>query len=267
MSYAKLGHEMSYKVIRSFVLKTNGTRNNVNLTVPVQLNPNKEYYVKLMSFRFQNVFCNLIGDITASPNNSWTYRYKGTTYTLPQSSFLTPAIGELTVLYNWLKVLIQNQCGCDDKEIAITINGYGKVDFIFSSNFTNINFIGGCLNTDYFGRINTITSNDSTSTNMPIVSSFNSILVTCSLLSNTTYVQDANNNLSPTSVMCSVNAALSPFEMVDYSAVQPIMYNLTAGTNITGFTCELRDDNNNELIVLPSSTTDFNIWLQILEVA
>lgn len=256
---------MSYKVIRSFILKTNGTRNDINLTVPVKLNPNKEYYVKLMSFRFQNVFCNIIGDIIASPNNSWTYNYRGTSYTLPESRYLTPAIGELDVLFSWMKLLIQNQCGCDKEEVVISINSYGKIDFIFSSNFTDINFNGGCLNTNYFGQINNVTSNDSTSQNMPIVSSFNSILLTCSLVGNTTYVQDSNNNLSPTSVVCSVNAALSPFEMVDYSAVQTIMFPMNSGTNISGFICELRDDNNNDLIVLPESTTDFNLWIEIVE--
>lgn len=257
--------KMSYKVIRSFILKTNSTRNNINLNVPVSLNPNKEYYVKLMSFRFSNVFCNLVGDIIVSPNGTWTYTYNGTDYTIPQSSYLTPGIGELDVVYNFLIDIIKDQCNCGENEISIKINSYGKIDFVFSSNFTNINFVGGCLNTDYFGNINSITSNDSTSPNMPIVSSFNSILLTCSLVGNTTYVQDSNNTLSPTSVVCSVNAALSPFEMVDYSAIQTILFPMNSGTNITGFTCELRDDNNKELIVLPNANTDFNLWIEIVE--
>lgn len=256
---------MSYKVIRSFILKTNGTRNNVNLDVPIQLNPNKEYFLKLMSFRFQNVFCNLVGSIIASPNDSWTYDYKGTTYTLPQASYLTPAIGELDVLYSWLINLIRTQCNCEDDEISININSYGKIDYSFSNNFTNINFNGGCLDTDYFGQTGSITSNDSTSNLMPIVSNFNSILLTSSLVSNTTLTQDSNNNLIPTSVICSVNAALEPFEMVDYAAIQQIMFPMDSGTNITQFVCELRDDNNLDLTVLEGSTTDFNLWIEIVE--
>lgn len=257
---------MSYKVIRSFILKTNGTRNNINLNVPVILNPNKEYFVKLMSFRFQNVFCNLVGSIIASPNNSWTYTYKGTDYTLNEASYLTPAIGELDVLYSWLINLIQTQCNCEDNEITININNYGKIDYSFSNNFTNINFSGGCLTTDYFGQTESIFTNDSTSPQMPIVSNFNSILLACSgLVGNNTYVQDSDNNLIPSSVICSVNAALEPFELVDYAAIQQIMFPMDSGTNITGFVCELRDDNNNELTILPSSTTDFNVWLEIVE--
>lgn len=256
---------MSYKVIRSFILKTNGTRNNVNLDVPVNLNPNKEYFLQLMSFRFQNVFCNLVNSIIASPNNSWTYTYKGTNYTLPQASYLTPAIGELDVLYTWLINLIKTQCNCGESEINININSYGKIDYSFSNNFTNINFSGGCLSSDYFGKMDSINSNESTSPVMPIVSKFNSLLLVCSLCGNTTYVQDSNNNLSPTSVICSVNAALEPFEMVDYSAIQQIMFPMNSGTNITGFTCELRDDNNNDLTVLEGATTDFNLWIQIVE--
>lgn len=256
---------MSYKVIRSFILKTNSTRNDIQLTVPVNLNPNKEYYVKLMSFRFQNVFCNLVGSIIASPNNSWTYTYNGTNYTINQSNYLTPAMGELNVLYSWLIHIIQSQCNCEDNEISININSYGKIDFIFSNNFSNINFVGGCLNLDYFGKINSINSNDSTSPQMPIVSSFNSIILTCSLIGNTTYVQDSNNNLTPTSVICSVNAALEPFELVDYAAIQQVIFGMDRGTSITGFTCELRDDNNKELTILEGSTTDFNLWIELVE--
>lgn len=256
---------MSYKVIRSFILKTNGTRNDVNLTTPVQLNPNKEYFVRLMSFRFQNVFCNLVGSIIASPNNSWTYTYKGTSYALPQSSYLTPAMGELNILYSWLINLIQTQCNCEDDEVSININSYGKVDYSFSNNFTNINFVGGCLSTDYFGQTNSITTNDSTSPVMPIVSSFNSILLSCSLVGTTSYIQDSNNNLIPSSVICSVNAALEPFELVDYAAIQQIMFPMNGGTNITGFTCELRDDNNKDLTILDGATTDYNLWIEIVE--
>lgn len=256
---------MTYKVIRSFILKTNGTRNEVNLTTPVNLNPNKEYYLRLLSFRFQNIFCNLVGSIVVSPGNSWTYTYNGTNYTLPEASYLTPAIGELSVLYSFMSSKIQDQCGCTSEEIDININNYGKVEFSFGSNFTNINFSGGCLSLTYFGNINSITTNESTSPLMPIVSTFNSILLTCSLVGNTTYVQDANNNLSPTSVICSVSAALQPFELVDYSALQSIVFLLNSGTIITGFTCELRDDNNKDLIPLESATTDFNLWIEIVE--
>lgn len=256
---------MSYKVIRSFILKTNGTRNNVNLTVPINLNPNKEYFVKLMSFRFQNVFCNLTGSIVASPNNSWTYSYNGTNYTIQETSYLTPAIGELDVLYNWLLNLIKKQCNCEDNELSIIINSYGKVDYLFSDNFTNINFNGGCLDLDYFGRVQSITSNDTTSKLMPIVSKYNSILLTSSLIGTNTYTQDSNNNLLPTSVICSVSAAAEPFEYLNYSSIQPIMFPMDSGTHVSSFTCELRDDNNNELTMLEGSTTDFNLWLEVVE--
>lgn len=256
---------MSYKVIRSFILKSNSTRNDVILNVPVNLNPNKEYYLKLMSFRFSNVFANLVGDIVISPNNSWTYTYNNIDYIIPETKYLTPAIGELSVLYSFMKTIIKNQCNCTDDEIIISINNFGKIDFIFSNNFSNINFVGGCLNLDYFGRIRSITTNDTTSTSMPIVSSFNSILLTCSLVGTTTYVQDSSSNLAPTSVMCSVNAATKPFELVDYTSVQPVMFALNSSGNITSFTLELRDDNNKPLIILPGSQTDFNCWLEVVE--
>ena len=257
---------MSYgKVIRSFVLKTNETRNDVTLTIPIMLDPNKEYSMRLMSFRFQNVFCNLIGDITVSPGNSWTYTYNGTNYTIQQSSYLTPALGEVTVLFSWFINIIKTQCNCSDEEINIMINSYGKIEFSFSSQFSNINFNGGCLSTNYFGMVNTITSNETTSPQMPIVSDFNSILLSCSLTGNTSYVQTNQGNLVNTATLVSVSAALQPFEYVDYAALQLISFPLNSSGNITGFTLELRDDNNNELIVLPGSTTDFNCWLMVVE--
>ena len=257
---------MSYgKVVRSFVLKSNGTRNDVILTIPIMLDPNKEYTMRLMSFRFQNVFCNLIGDIIVSPGNSWTYTYNGTNYTIQQSNYLTPALSELNVLFSWFINIIKTQCNCSDEEINIMINSYGKIDFSFSSNFTNINFSGGCLSTNYFGMVNTITSNETTSPQMPIVSDFNSILLSCSLVGNACYVQNNEGGLVNTATIVSVNAAMEPFELADWSSVQILEFPLNSGSSITGFTLELRDDNNNELIVLPGSTTDFNCWLEIIE--
>lgn len=253
------------KVIRSFVLKSNSTRNDVILTIPLMLDPNKDYTMRLMSFRFQNVFCNLVGDIIASPNNSWTYTYDGVNYTLPQSNYLTPAIGELDVLFNWIIDMIRKQCNCEDNEINININNYGKIDFSFSNKFTNINFNGGCLSTDYFGMINSITTNDYTSPQMPIVSSFNSILLSCSLCGNSCFVQNNSGDLINTATIVSVNAALEPFELADWSSVQILEFPLNSGGSITGFTVELRDDNNNDLTILEGSTTDFNCWIEIIE--
>lgn len=257
---------MSYgKVVRSFVLKSNKTKNDVVLTIPLMLDPNKEYSMRLMSFRFQNVFCNLIGDITVSPSNSWTYTYNGTNYTIQQSSFLTPAIGELNILYSWMKNIIMDQCNCNDNEITIMINSYGKLDFSFSNNFSNINFVGGCLSTNYFGMVNSITNNETTSRQMPIVSEYNSILLSCSLVGNSCFVQNNDGNLVNTATIVSVNSALSPFELADWSSVQILEFPLNSGSSITGFTVELRDDNNKELVMLPNSTTDFNCWLEIIE--
>ena len=121
---------MSYQVVRSFILKTNATRNEVILNIPLSLNPNKEYFMKLMSFRFQNVFCNFVGNIIASPNNTWTFTYNGTDYTLPERSYLTPAMGDITVLLAWLKNMIQKACNCEDNEVNINVNNYGKIEIV-----------------------------------------------------------------------------------------------------------------------------------------
>lgn len=256
---------MSYQVIRSFILKSNSTRNEVILNIPLNLNPNKEYFMKLMSFRFQNVFCNFVGNIIASPNNSWTLTYKGINYTLTEKRYLTPAMGDITVLLTWLKSIIQTTTNCEDNEIGINVNNYGKIEYNFSSNFTNINLVGGCLSTTYFGYTNSITSNNTISRLMPVISSFNSILLSCSLVGNSCFVQDNSGNLTNTSVICSVNAAVEPFENVDYAAIQEILFPMNSGSSISSFVCELRDDNNNELTILEGSTTDFNVWIEILE--
>lgn len=256
---------MGYKVVRSFILKTNNTRNEVILNIPLNLNPNKEYFMKLMSFRFQNVFCNFVGNIIASPNNSWTFTYNGTNYTITERRYLTPAIGDITVLLTWLKNIIVTTANCNENEVNIDINNYGKIEYNFDSNFSNINFVGGCLSTTYFGYTNSITSNNSTSRLMPIISSFNSILLSCSLVGNSCFVQDNSGSLSNTSVICSVSAAIEAFENVDYAAIQEILFPMNSGSSISSFVCELRDDNNNELTILEGSTTDFNIWIEVLE--
>ena len=256
---------MSYQVVRSFILKTDGTRNEIILNIPLNLNPNREYFMKLMSFRFQNVFCNFVGDIIASPNGSWSFTYNGVDYTLLEKRYLTPAIGDITVLLSWLKNMIVKVSNCGEDEVNININNYGKIEYIFSTNFTNINLVGGCLSTTYFGYTNSITSNETISSLMPVISQFNSILLSCSLVGNSCFVQDNNGNLSNTSVICSVNAALDAFENVDYVAVQEILFPMNSGSTISSFTLELRDDNNNELTTLEGSTTDFNVWIEVLE--
>lgn len=256
---------MAYKVVRSFILKSNSTRNEIILNIPLNLNPNKEYFMKLMSFRFQNVFCNFVGDIIASPNNSWTFTYNGSNYTIQQRAYLTPAIGDITVLLTWLKNIIKTTSNCGDNEVNININNYGKIEYDFSSSFSNINFVGGCLSTTYFGYTDSITSNNTLSRLMPVISSFNSILLSCSLVGNSCFVQDNSGNLTNTSVICSVNAAVDAFENVDYAAIQEILFPMNSGSTISSFVCELRDDNNQELSILEGSTTDFNIWIEVLE--
>lgn len=256
---------MSSRVVRSFILKSNSTRNEVILNIPLNLNPNKAYFMRLMSFRFQNVFCNFVGDIIASPNGSWTFTYNGTDYTLPQKSYLTPGMGDINVLLTWFKNMIQQACNCDPSEITIFVNNYGKIEYNFSTNFTNINFVGGCLSTTYFGYTDSITTNDTISRLMPVISTWNSILLSCSLVGNSCFVQDNDGNLTNTSVICSVNAAVEPFENVDYVAINEVLFPMNSGSSVSSFVCMLKDDNNQELIQLEGSTTDFNLWIEVIE--
>jgi hypothetical protein len=256
-------------VVRSFILKTSGTRNNVQLNIPMTLNPNKNYYLKLLSFRFSNVFCNVTEPIVFSPGGTWTLNNQA----LPEAIFQTPALVDLNTIYNWFS----EKCGIARTEgdktiynITLSINEYGRLAFALDSTITQISMNGGCLNTMYFGRVesligSSLTGGTFTSDQMPSVSSFNSIVLSCSLVGNSSYIQTSSGALQTTSAISSVSAAVNPFETVDYAANQPILFPLNNASVINNFTVEMRDDDNNTLTVLPGATTDFNIWFEIIE--
>lgn len=256
-------------VVRSFILKTDGTRNNVQLDIPLTLNPNKNYYLKLLSFRFSNVFCNVVEPIIFSPGGTWTLNGQA----LPQQVFQTPALVDLATLYTWFSECcgVVNE-GEEEKKyrIALSLNAYGRLDFTLDSSVTSISMTGGCLDTMYFGKVheligNNITGGVYTSDQMPSVSSFNSIVLSCSLAGNASFIQTSDGRLQTTSAIASVSAAVNPFDLVDYAANQPILFPLNSASIINNFVVEMRDDENNTLTVLPGSTTDFNIWFEIIE--
>lgn len=256
-------------VVRSFILKTNGTRNNVQLDIPLTLNPNKNYYLKLLSFRFSNVFCNVVEPIIFSPGGTWTLNGQA----LAQQVFQTPALVDLKTLYTWFSECcgVINE-GEEEKKyrIALSLNAYGRLDFTLDSSVTSISMTGGCLDTMYFGNVheligNNITGGVYTSDQMPSVSSFNSIVLSCSLVGNASFIQTSDGRLQTTSAIASVSAAVNPFALVDYAANQPILFPLNSTTVVNNFVVEMRDDENQTLTVLPGSTTDFNIWFEIIE--
>ena len=256
-------------VVRSFILKSNGTRNDVQLNIPMTLNPNKHSYLKLLSFRFSNVFCNVTEPIVFSPGGTWTLNNQP----LPEAIFQTPALVDLTTMYTWFS----EQCGVLNEEgeekkyrIALSINEYGRLAFVLDSSITQISMNGGCLNTMYFGRVESLigsglSGGTFTSDQMPSVATFNSIVLSCSLVGNSSYIQTSSGALQTTSAISSVSAAVNPFETVDYAANQPILFPLNSANIINNFTVEMRDDDNNSLTVLPGATTDFNIWFEIVE--
>lgn len=256
-------------VVRSFILKTDGTRNNVQLDIPLTLNPNKNYYLKLLSFRFSNVFCNVIDPIVFSPGGTWTLN--GTA--LPQQVFQTPALVDLTTLYTWFSECcgVLNEEGEEKKyRVALSLNSYGRLEFTLDSSVTSISMTGGCLDTMYFGKVHEligtgITGGVYTSEQMPSVSSFNSIVLSCSLAGNASFIQTSDGRLQTTSAIASVSAAVNPFELIDYAANQPILFPLNSASIINNFVVEMRDDENQMLTVLPGATTDFNIWFEIIE--
>lgn len=256
------------RVVRSFILKSNGTRNDVQLNIPLTLNPNKNYYLKLLSFRFSNVFCNVTEPIIFSPGGTWTINNQA----LPEAVFQTPALVDLSSLYSWFseKTGVAQAGDKPVYNLTLSINDYGRLAFVLDGNVTQISMSGGCLDTMFFGRVNSLTGNNLTggtftSDQMPSVSTFNSIVLSCSLVGNSSYIQTSNGALQTTSAISSVSAAVNPFDTVDYAANQPILFPLNNANIINNFTVEMRDDDNNPLTVLPGATTDFNIWFEVIE--
>ena len=323
-------------IIANLIIKFDKTSEQVYLDPPIMLNPNRNYYLKLLSFSYANVFANLVGDLKIQGQLGLTLHRNtyeeavNVGFIIDPITFPTPQIGGLDTItkfveenimtqilstfyidspdlrnnFNWFignlftsQEEIDNYAGetyiytdrnknkyyFRQKPISMGANAQGLMQFDFTEDFNLIYLTGSLMDSIYFGSFGTLAMETEgnglilpvtptkqftlspTSDYMPSISTYNTILLNISLIGNQTRVTDKNGNIIPTSTVCSISSAGDAFKLIEYTALQPLIYSINQGSMISQFQIYLRDDNNEELVQLPGSYSDVQVWFQILE--
>lgn len=322
-------------IIANLIIKFDKPQEQIYLDPPIMLNPNKKYYLKLLSFCYANVFANLVGDLEIRGSlgvalHRINYEdINNVGFIIDPIKFPTPQIGGLETItnyvensimtqmlstfyldtdlhenFNWfIGNLLTTQSEIDNyagekfvytdrnknkyyfkhKPISMGANAQGLMQFDFTDDFTLVYLTGSLMDSIYFGSFGTLamkTENNNLplavdptttftlspqSSYMPSISTFNTILLNISLIGNQTRVTDKNGNIIPTSTVCSISSAGDAFKLVEYTALQSLIYSINQGSMISQFQIYLRDDNNEELTQLPGTYSDVQVWFQILE--
>lgn len=246
----------NFKVLMNLMPKSNTTRIEVRLPTPLTLNPSKNNYLQLYSYRYSNVFCNVIEDIVLSPGNSWLINGSP----ILETKIKAPALLSLEYIYDWLKT------NTNDLIIA-KINNYGRCELSFDVSVVSVSITNlGCLNTMFFGYFNSsiTTVANVESPVMPSVSNYNNIVLTCSLVGSNTLMTDNEGNFVSSQGLVINESDGSLGDTISWKSNFSILYPIN-GNQISTVIFELRDDSNNQLIMLENSLTDFNVWAMIVE--
>ena len=248
--------KQTYKVLMNLMPKSNTTRIEVRLPTPLTLDPSKNNYVQLYSYRYSNVFCNVVEDIVLSPGSSWLINGS----TVAEAVIHKPALLSLESIYDWFKTNTNNM-------ITPSINNYGRCELTFDASVVSVNITNlGCLNTMFFGYFNQSITTVSTkeSPQMPSVSNYNNIVLTCSLVGSNTLMTDNNGNFVSSQGLVINESDGSLGDTISWKSNFPILYPIN-GNQISTVIFELRDDNNEALTMLDKSITDFNVWAMIVQ--
>jgi hypothetical protein len=60
-----------------------------------------------------------------------------------------------------------------------------------------------------------------------------------------------------------ISSVADPYTMIEYVALQPVEFPINNVSNLTNFQFKLKDENNNDLRLLPGGTPDFSVKLAI----
>lgn len=250
--------KQTYKVLMNLMPKSNTTRIEVRLPTPLVLNPSRNNYLQLYSYRYSNVFCNVINDIILSPSNSWTINGSP----IAEAVIHKPALLSLESIYEWFKTNTGNL-------ITPSINNYGRCELTFDASVVSVNIPAAdlaCLSTMFFGYFNQAITTVSTkeSPQMPSVSNYNNIVLTCSLVGSNTLMTDNNGNFVSSQGLVINESDGSLGDTISWKSNFPILYPIN-GNQISTVIFELRDDNNDPLTMLDKSISDFNVWAMIVQ--
>lgn len=248
----------SYKVLMNLMPKSDTTRIEVKLPTPLTLNPSKNNYLQLYSYRYSNVFCNILEDLVLSPGSTWNINGSP----ILESKIVKPALMSLEYIYDWFKQNTNNL-------ITPKINDYGRCELTFDASVVSVSINSnnlGCLNTMFFGYFNSTISSPISiySPQMPSVSSFNSIVLTCSLVGSNTMMTDTEGNFVSSQGLVVNESDGNLGETISWKSNFPILYPIN-GNQISNVIFELRDDGNNTLTMLDKSLSDFCVWAMIVQ--
>ena len=248
--------KQSFKVLMNLMPKSNTTRIEVRLPTPLVLNPSKNNYLQLYSYRYSNVFCNVLDDIVLSPGNSWLINGSP----IVEARIHKPALLSLEYIYEWLKTNTNNL-------IEAKINNYGRCELSFDASVVSVSITNlGCLSTMFFGYFNqsiTTVANQE-SPKMPSVSTYNNIVLTSSLVGSNTLMTDNDGNFVSSQGLVVNESDGSLGDTISWKSNFSILYPIN-GNQVSTIIFELRDDSNNQLTMLEESITDFNVWAMIVE--
>lgn len=279
------------KIVASFSAKSDTTVINQTLSPKLMLNPTRNYYLSLINVSYSNVFSNMllqyythfiiIVDIDNVATSFETeYEFKPGMYEL---SDIVYHLNRLMLVSNYKAVdeedateqLATFKLDLNRARIVLTpnvetlIKHKGYVGFqnelplsIFNSQFLELRF-----NNIKFDYELPETLVEYESVKQPSISTYNSLILNCNLLSFDSYVTESNGiAMSIKNQMYKLPAVSSKYEFNNYTAVQPLLYSLPSGCNyIDRIYLQLMTDASEDLVVVEGSNTDFSVYIQVIE--
>lgn len=248
-----------YKIVASFMMKNNYTTLiDEMLSNEISLNPNKNYSLMLYSFSYSNVFPNITQNLIISPSNSWLING----VSVPEKIIVAPILCDIDYLLNEISTATNNK-------MLLKINQYGKVEISFDASVLTVNISSsdlGILSTPYLGEFSSsITSTIIVSSpKVPVISSFNYLILTSNLIGNNSYIKTTNDRLTPSLAIYSCPANDAPYSFNSYVSRINLFWDISV-RNIQNITFQLLNENLEKLPIMPGAQTDFSVSFSIVE--
>lgn len=244
--------------------------------VPLVLdNNNYNYYLCLYSFSFLNCSPNIYDHlkfeykITDTDNITTTY-----------SKDIQAGIYDTSDIINLLNSYFLTTIGAVDyyslKFVINPVTERTEIHFSIADastlNITSIEIImnnDSILNNDLF-RFNTNTNLIFNSNNTYYqsdksfrISTYNNVILTSSSIPGLVSLYGNDQGVTSSAALYVISSVADPYSMIEYVALQPVEFPIKNVSNLTNFQFKLKDENNNDLRLLPGGTPDFSVKLAI----
>lgn len=235
------------RVIYSFKLDSETNKIDSVFIQPIKLNLQKyNYYLKLLSVTFSNVFANVLFNLEVDG-----------------IVFATPGIytiDDLIKAYN--EKANKGVMGINMNTGRLWI----KNDTAVNMTITSSNFLQSSLGGLFTLPATIAPDGVINSTSIPMISTYNSFILTSQSIHNNSYT-NVNDKLvmRPTNFLYSFPSTIDPFRTKNFVSVQPIEFEIQQ-QQINKLDFELRDGNDNDLSSVIVGNTDFSVMGQIIEI-